>query len=137
MFPSPCGEEVMKLALAYVYATIYMGCQVSVPLRGRGHEIPRGGSARRVDSLYVSVPLRGRGHEIVTLKDTMTDSKIVSVPLRGRGHEIIQRSRISACNYGGKVSVPLRGRGHEIAQLNALHSIDEFKGFRPLAGKRS
>ena len=38
--------------------------QVSVPLRGRGHEIHIDGV--RVDAVasMVSVPLRGRGHEI-------------------------------------------------------------------------
>gem|GEM_PF-2517574 len=37
MFPSPCGEEVMKYTKSHdaSYSTI----TVSVPLRGRGHEI--------------------------------------------------------------------------------------------------
>jgi|GEM_PF-6032930 len=44
----------------------------------------RGGSVVWV----VSVPLRGRGHEIEDLKSRLARYWTVSVPLRGRGHEI-------------------------------------------------
>ena len=45
-FPSPCGEEVMKLKALTVFIRC-LGGLVSVPLRGRGHEI-----TAVTDSLY-------------------------------------------------------------------------------------
>ena len=39
---------------------------VSVPLRGRGHEIKN--ILESAQTIYVSVPLRGRGHEIPSVE---------------------------------------------------------------------
>jgi len=85
MFPSPCGEEVMKYIGKQM--TDLLELDVSVPLRGRGHEI----RYLLIGTLifgFVSVPLRGRGHEILLRSPRRLRSN-VSVPLRGRGHEIV------------------------------------------------
>ncbi len=65
-FPSPCGEEVMKSDSASNTASRWTN-EVSVPLRGRGHEIIYPRDCNRYRDRGVSVPLRGRGHEMSQL----------------------------------------------------------------------
>ena len=48
----------------------------------------------------VSVPLRGRGHEIKRLEFNDRQSA-VSVPLRGRGHEIIKTLHLELKSLSG------------------------------------
>ena len=63
MFPSPCGEMVMK-NLRRLLSTLEKMIRVSVPLRGNGYEkLTISGADQAEYNGTVSVPLRGNGYE--------------------------------------------------------------------------
>ena len=62
MFPSPCGDMVLKFKKVTMNLDIFF--TVSVPLRGYGFEMMFSQNEWEV-FIMVSVPLRGYGFEIV------------------------------------------------------------------------
>ena len=77
LFPSPCGDVVLKYRTLRTYRRVHH--EVSVPLRGCGFEILPPSCLEQYASTSVSVPLRGCGFEIFyRTRDLLARSKFPS-----------------------------------------------------------
>ena len=92
LFPSPCGDMVLKSPVALSYAANVIN-GVSVPLRGYGFEILLG-CRRQKRRVFVSVPLRGYGFEILAAGCLAVSGSICRFAARMRSPSLSRRHRV-------------------------------------------
>ena len=127
MFPSPCGDVVLKWRL-HDGSNFYS--DVSVPLRGCGFKIIIVNLVTKKNYWFPS-PC---GDVVLKLRDRRAvqhTARSVSVPLRGCGFKIHLDENGNG-KLGKRVSVPLRGCGFKILFDHIFETGN--RGFRPLAG---